>query len=229
MPTPCEENVVPRALARPLLLALVASGFAAGGLVGQEDAMQVLERAADAYAQVDVVCADFAQLLEVPLLDQENRGEGELCQRRPNLFSMRFSEPDGDAVVADGEFFWIYYKSINPEQVLRLPLDPSRGGMDFYREFLDRPREKYEARIEGHEVVTGRETVRIALTPRMERGYQGARVWIDPAAGSIRQVEIREENGNLRTVTLDRIRTDPGIGADVFTFEIPAGVSVISR
>ena len=211
-----------------LLVGVGAPGLAPDAGAAQE-AMAVLEHAAEAYEAVNTVCAEFVQVLEVPLLSQENRGDGALCQRRPNLFSMRFSDPDGDAVVADGEFFWIYYRSINPEQVLRLPLDPTRGGMDFYREFLDRPREKYDATIEGREEVTGRETVRIALVPRMERGYRQARVWIDPQAGTIRRVEISEENGNVRTVTLDRIRTDPGVGAEVFQFDVPPGVTVIAR
>ncbi len=215
--------------AAALLAAVVLVGVVPGPLLAQDDAMGVLERASDAYESVDTICADFRQVLEVPLLDQENRGDGRLCQRRPNLFSMRFTEPDGDAVVADGEFFWIYYRSINPEQVLRLPLDPSRGGMDFYREFLERPREKYDAAIEGREPITGRETVRIRLTPRMERGYRQARVWIDPAAGTIRQVEVVEENGNVRTVTLDGIRTDPDVGAETFRFDVPPGVTVIAR
>jgi outer membrane lipoprotein carrier protein len=191
--------------------------------------MEILEDASARYGDVQAVCARFVQTLEVVLLDQTNRGEGELCQRSPNLFSMRFSDPPGDAVVADGEFFWVYYRSINPEQVLRLPLDPSRGGLDFYREFLDGPREKYEARLEGREEVTGRETVRVALTPLSPRGYQSARVWIDPARAEIRQVEVTEENGSIRTVTLDEIRMDPDLAADVFRFDVPDGVSVVAR
>jgi outer membrane lipoprotein-sorting protein len=224
--TPQPRHSLPRLGA---VLAVMAWGMAPGALAAQDDAMGVLERASAAYESVDTICADFRQILEVPLLDQENRGEGVLCQRRPNLFSMRFTDPDGDAVVADGDFFWIYYRSINPEQVLRLPLDPSRGGMDFYREFLERPREKYDAAIEGHEEITGRETVRIRLTPRMERGYRQARVWIDADAGTIRQVEVSEENGNVRTVTLDGIRTHPDVGPETFRFDVPAGVSVIAR
>jgi outer membrane lipoprotein-sorting protein len=191
--------------------------------------MIILEEAAERYAGVDAVCARFSQLLEVVLLDQENRGEGELCQARPNLFSMRFSDPPGDAVVADGEHFWVYYRSINPEQVLRLPVDPARGGLDFYREFLESPREKYDATIEGTEVVTGRETIRLALEPRSNRGYRNARVWIDPERDEIRRVEVTEENGSIRTVTLEDIRMDPDVSAGTFRFQVPDGVSVVVR
>ncbi len=191
--------------------------------------MAILEGAAERYAGVETVCASFDQTLEVVLLNQENRGEGELCQARPNLFSMRFTDPEGDAVVADGEHFWVYYRSINPEQVLRLPVDPSRGGLDFYREFLDQPRSKYEASVEGREMVTGRETVRLSLEPQANRGYQSARVWIDPERREIRRVEVTEENGSIRTITLDGIRMDSPVPVGTFRFDVPDGVSVVVR
>lgn len=212
-----------------LLSALVVA-FAVGStpVLGQEG-MAILEEAAERYAGVETVCARFDQTLNVVLLNQENRGEGELCQARPNLFSMRFADPDGDAVVADGEHFWVYYRSINPEQVLRLPVDPTRGGLDFYREFLDQPRSKYQASVEGREVVTGRETVRLALEPQANRGYQRARVWIDPDRREIRRVEVTEENGSIRTITLDEIRMDADVPAGTFRFDVPDGVSVVVR
>lgn len=194
-----------------------------------DDAMAVLEQAAERYREVEAVCADFTQTLEVVLLRRVNSGSGVLCQKAPNLFSMRFSDPGGDAVVADGEFFWVYYRSINPEQVLKLPLDPERGGMDFYREFLQQPREKYDARIEGREEVTGRETVRIGLEPLMPRGYESAKVWIDPAAGTIRRIRVVEDNGTVRTVTLSGIRMDPEVDAGIFSFQVPEGVIIVSR
>ena len=108
---------------------------------GGAQAMGALSEASERFSGLTVVCADFRQVLEVTLLGERRESRGELCQRRPNLFFMRFTEPQGDQVVADGSYFWIYYASVSPDQVVRLPLDPARGGLDFYREFLDRPAE----------------------------------------------------------------------------------------
>jgi len=200
-----------------------------GAAWGQDGAAQALEAASRRYQEIGTLCADFHQVLTVTLLGDRKESRGELCQRRPNLFFMRFSDPDGDAVVADGSHFWIYYPSMNPGQVLKLPLDPSRGGLDFYREFLDRPEEKYDATLEGEEVVTGRNTVRIALHPRAPRGYRSARVWIDPVQGMIRRVEISEDNGTIRLLTLDDLKVDPPVADAAFTFPVPQGVRVIAR
>jgi outer membrane lipoprotein-sorting protein len=142
---------------------------------------------------------------------------------------MRFTEPAGDAVVADGSHFWIYYASVNPGQVLKVPLDPALGGLDFYREFLESPETKYDAVLEGREEVTGHATHRLRLVPVERRGYSRARVWIDAESAMIRRVEVHEDNGTVREVELDAIRVDPPLAADAFTFRVPDGVRVISR
>ncbi len=212
-----------------LLLTLLAVG--SGPVAAQDsssDPAAVMTAAAERYGQIGTVCAQFVQQLNVPLLGSNQESRGTLCQRQPNLFAMDFRQPEGDRIVADGQHFWIYFRSQNPDQVIQLPVDPSRGGMDFYREFLDEPLQKYSMKLEGREPVGGTPTVRIQLTPRMNRGYQGATVWIDPASDLIRKVEIVESNGTVRTLTLSDVRVDPTINDQTFRFTVPAGVQVIS-
>lgn len=223
-PSSRRAELVPGVAAAALLVLALAAPARA-----QDRALATLTAAASRYQEIQTVCASFRQVLTVALLGERNESRGELCQQRPNLFFMRFAEPAGDEVVADGTWFWVYYPSMNPGQVIRLPLDPARGGLDFYREFLENPADKYEATFEGEEEFTGRATHRIALKPRAPRGYRMARVWIDPREGMIRGVEVTEDNGTTRFMTLDRIRIDPAVGADAFTFRVPAGARVISR
>lgn len=194
----------------------------------ETDPGKVMSAASDRYAAVSSVCADFVQRLTVPLLGSDQESRGRLCQRSPNLFSMDFSTPEGDRVVADGSHFWIYFKSQSPGQVIQLPVDPSRGGMDFYREFLDSPLEKYDMALEGTEQVGDRSTSRILLTPFQDRGYRSARVWIDSSTHLIRRVEITEANGTVRRLTLSDVQLDPVVPASTFRFVVPQGVQVVS-
>ena len=212
------------------LPALAALACLVGGspLSAQDAATTALVQAAERYEAIVGLCADFEQHLEVPLLNEERTSRGRLCQMRPNLFRMDFTEPDGDRVVADGAHFWIFYPSLNPGQVIRLPLDPARGGLDFYREFLEEPVAKYEISDEGVERVGDTRTLRVKLEPREPRGYRGATVWIDPDTRLIRRVEVVEENGTVRRITLTGVELDPDLSAADFAFRVPAGVQVIS-
>ena len=65
------------------------------------DALSLLEATAANYEHVNQFCADFTQVLSVPLLGDERTGTGQMCQARPNKFAMRFSDPEGDLVVVD--------------------------------------------------------------------------------------------------------------------------------
>lgn len=200
---------------------------APGGGGQAPDPVAILEGAAARYAGAASLCADFTQHLSVPLIGQESTGRGRLCQARPDRFAMRFTDPPGDAVVADGTWVWVHYPSMDPSQVLRFPMAQAPGGFDLHREFLDRPAEKYQAAYEATERVAGRSTHRILLRPRAATTYRAAVVWIDAEDRLLRQVRVEEENGSVRTVTLTRVELGAPPPSGWFRFTPPPGARIV--
>lgn len=210
-------------------LALGVALAGPAGLRAQDSApgLAVLEAAANRYRQVDALCADFEQHLVNTLLGEERVSRGRLCQRQPNFFRMDFTDPDGDLVLSDGRSFHLYYPSMNPGQVVRIPLDPERGGLDFQREFLSDPGARYEVALEGRERVGGVETQRLHLVPREPSPTLEAWLWIDPSEAVIRQVRLNDRNGVQRTIELSAIQWNPALGTDAFEFVLPAGARIV--
>ena len=171
---------------------------------GQEP-MGAIDRAALRYREVRAICADFAQVIEVRVMRDTVESAGRICQQRPNLLSMRFTDPDGDMVISDGDYLWAYYPSRNERQVMRQRVSDSPGREDFFREFLEDPGTKYEAEEGGIEIVEGRDCRVVTLTPRAGASYRRARLWIDTGDHVIRRIEIHEQSENVRTVTLTDI------------------------
>ena len=214
--------------AASLLAALILA--APMGVSGQDDrALTILADAEARYERVSSLCAEFTQHLLVPLLGDERTGRGRMCQERPDRFAMRFTEPEGDLVVLDGTSVWLYYPSLDEKQVIQLAVTATTGGFDLHREFLERPAEKYEATYEAEEALAGRATHRIRLVPRTAKSYDAAVVWIDASGGLLRQVRIEEENGTVRTVTLEGVEVDADVPDAWFTFTPPPGAQVIRR
>lgn len=193
----------------------------------QEVALRAIEAAALRYRQAQASCADFEQVVDVRLLDRRVESAGRVCQQRPNFFSMRFTRPDGDLVVSDGEHFWVYYRSLDPDQVVRYPVAQSPGGYDFYREFLDDPGRKYVLRDGGVDEVDGHECRIVELAPKGEAAYRQARVWLDDNTNLIRRLEVRHENGTLRTLSLRNVDLAPALDPDYFDFRVPEGARVM--
>ncbi len=207
--------------------ALLALAFFQPVPVAGQSAMDAMDAASRRYRDIRTLCADFDQNMDVRLLRRTIYSEGRLCQERPNRFSMRFSDPDGDLVVSDGENFWVYYPSLNADQVVRYPLERRPGGYDFFREFLADPSAKYEATDGGIEDVGGKSCRVVELTPLADAAYRRARVWLDPVTDLICRVEIHQENSTVRTLTLRGIRINPILDAREFAFAVPEGARVV--
>ena len=216
---------------------VIAASLAAGLLLaggepvrGQHpDALAVLERASARYRAAASLCADFTQRLEVPLLSSDRTGAGRLCWARPNRFAMRFSDPAGDLVVADGDWIWLHYPSLDDKQVLRIRLTESSTGYDLHRTFLEHAAGKHEIAYEATENLGGRATHRLRLVPLRPASYVAAVLWIDAASPpALRRVRVEEEGGTVRTVTLSRIEVEPaGLDDAWFGFKPPPGAQVI--
>lgn len=197
--------------------------------VSGQEAVSVLERAAERYASLRGFCADFNQTIEVTLLRETVESQGELCQLRADNFEMRFTDPPGDRIVADGNDLWVYFPSTDEGQVFRSPLAGSEGRFDLHREFLSDPGERYLATLEGRDRIDGRDVYLLSLRPRVRSPYLQARIWIGVEDALIRRIEILEESESIRTLELTNIRLDPVIAADRFRFDPPPGVQVITR
>lgn len=196
--------------------------------VAAQDGLAIMRAAAERYQGVEALCADFTQHLVVPLLGDERTGEGRVCQARPNKFAMRFTQPDGDRVVIDGESVWVYYPSLDEKQVMRMPVAQQRGGHDFHREFLEDPETKYDVSYEGTDTVAGRATHRLKLVPRSRASYTAATLWIDEGRPALRRLRIEEENGTVRTITLSNIDFTSDPDGAWFTFTPPEGALIVS-
>jgi outer membrane lipoprotein-sorting protein len=158
-----------KALIVPFLL--VSPVWAPGSLQGQDSqAYEALYAASNRYYGLETLCARFRQDIELTLLRRSIPSEGTVCMRQPSGFAMHWSDPDGDQLVVDGEFAWTYYPSTDDKQVMRCSVDGPGGGNNFFSNFLDNPRGRFDAVHEGREPMGESVSHKIALTPRETGG-----------------------------------------------------------
>jgi outer membrane lipoprotein carrier protein len=193
------------------------------------EALAILTRAAERYEAMTGFCAQFRQVVENDLLRQTTRSRGELCQRRPDRFDMRFTDPEGDRVVADGRYLWAYFPSTDPGQAFRTDPGAAEGRFDLHREFLGEPGERYAPTLEGRETLDGRTLHVLALRPLRTSPFLRARIWVDQDDALIRRIEITETEGFVRTLELSSMQLNPSLPDARFRFDVPPGVRVVSR
>lgn len=194
-----------------------------------ERAEAILAKASDAYKAVTTVRSEFVQKIEIRALEREKAGSGTVFQKKPNYFLMKFDQPEGDMLVADGEFFWMYYPSAQPGQVIKTAINQSSEGATLGGQFLVNPSERYVATYVGSEPVDGRPAHLLSLVPKFEAPYTLVRVWVDANDYLVRKFEIYEENETIRTITLSNVQAGIDLPDDLFHFSPPPGVEVFTR
>jgi outer membrane lipoprotein carrier protein len=145
---------------------------------------------------------------------------------------VRFQDPDGDRIVADGTWLWLYLPSSAPNQVIKRA-QPAQGSgtVDVTAEFLDRPFERYDIADAGADSVDGRAARAVVLTPKAggPTDFTRAKVWIDAGDGYIRQFEVEQANGVTRRVRLTALQVNVPTDDTAFRFVVPKGSRVVER
>ena len=212
-----------------LTFALLVSPLASASA---QSASATLDRAVRAYKNVKTVRASFTQTITNPLLGATVNSAGEMVQRRPNHVAVRFTDPAGDRIVADGKWVWFYLPSSAPGQVIRSPIAAgSAGSPDLTAQFLDTPSSRFTVTDLGREKVNGRTAQVLSLVPKpgVDAAFTKAVVWVDSADALIRQFELTEPSEIVRRVTITKLTLNPSVPVSAFRFTPPSGTKVIDQ
>src|SRR5207237_361500 len=128
-------------------------------------AAAIVAKAVAAWSKVRSMSGTFDQTLSNPLLRSSNQATGEFRQERPNKLAIRFTNPAGDAIVADGKFLWVYLQQAAPGQVVKRPAGSASDVPIDVSQFLDSPETKFDVMLRGPETLSGRATQVLVLTP----------------------------------------------------------------
>ena len=218
-------------LNRTAAVAFVAAVFSSASptAAGGQSVDATVDRAVAAWAKVTSVRASFEQQVTNPLTGSAETARGEYQQQGKQRISVRFTDPAGDRIVADGKALWLYLPSTTPGQVIRADAGNS-ASVDFTAQFLASPRTRYTIADAGRATVDGRAARALLLTPKDKSvPFKRARVWVDDRDGLIRQFEVVDGSGLTRLVRLKGLRVNGPVDAKAFTFVPPRGVKIVRQ
>lgn len=213
-----------------VLLGLLLSSAGAACNLAAQDAAAIVGRSARVYQSTSNLRADFTQRIDDSMIGTYD-SRGALIQAGESKLSMRFSDPDGDAIVVDGKQVWVYTPSTAPGQVIRMPIPTGAlYGLNVLSWILDRPAERYRMRYLRADKVGGRNVDVVELIPlSSELPFSRAIVWLDRDDGLPRRLEISERRGGTRTITLSHVRVNSTLPPNAFTFKVPDGVRIVDQ
>ena len=214
------------------LVAMALPAFAPLSAQTIADAEAAYARVAKSWSTTRTLQANFDQRITNPILGRTVSSRGVFVQERPNRVSITFTEPAGDRIVGDGKSLWVYLPSSTPGQVLKLPADADGAIVaDLLGQLLDTPRRAFT--ITGGESmpIDGRSTRRVQLVPKSPSAvpFSKAVLWLDDKEARPVRVQVLDQQGVDRTITLTSWSPDAVLPTDAFTFITPNGVKVSTK
>lgn len=188
-----------------------------------------LARAQLAYDEMRTLRAEFRQTITNPMLGGPEQSRGVLFLEPPGRFAMRFTQPPGDRIVADGRWLWVYAPSSVPDQVIRQEI-PATGATtpNLFAQFVDHPLERYRATYLGADTVGGEVVDLVRLVPRRENLPFRDAVIAVARDGWLRRLSLVEESGQRRELVFTALAVNHPIPRAEFIFEAPKGAKVVT-
>lgn len=216
-----------------LVIALTAAAITSPvALRAQNGAETAYDRVARAWKDTRTLEANFDQKITNPIIGRTATSKGVFQQERPGKVSITFTQPAGDRIVGDGKTLWVYLPSSAPGQVLKLPGNADGAIVaDLLGQLLDTPKRAFV--IGGGEAVQveGRATHRVQLTPRDPDRvpFQKATLWLDDKEPRPVRVQVIDDQGIDRTITLTSWTPGATLAKNAFSFSVPKGVKVQTK
>jgi outer membrane lipoprotein carrier protein len=198
--------------------------------VTAQNPFAVLARARAAYDTIRTLRADFLQVVDNPMVGAPDTTRGVLYQQPPSRFSMNFTHPKGDRIVADGKYLWVYTPSTTPGQVIRSAL-PSNGGTspNLIGQFVEHSEERYHARFVRTDSTAAGVTDVIHLEPTQTgQPYSAADVYV-ARSGLVTRLDITETSGQKRVLIFSKHQLNGSFSGGTFRFSPGRGVRVVSQ
>ncbi len=213
-----------------LLPALAAAQARPVAASSAPSASVLLTRTAALYTGTRPLRAAFTQRVKNPITESETPSAGSYLQRGPGVFSVNFTQPAGDRIVSDGKTLWVFVPSATPGQVLKMPVGAGApGGVDLVGQFFTAPTRKFTVSDGGTVTVSGVALRKLVLVPRSDMGFTRAVLTVVPATGVLKQLEVTEHSGLMRTLSFSTITRGAALDANAFTFVVPRGITVVDQ
>ena len=214
------------ALAVLLLVLWALPATAADEAIPAGDCAEVLARRVQShYEGVRDLTARFVQTQRsVAFTGGEEEARGEVFFAKPGRMRWSYESPEPSLVVSDGEKLWIYDPVAREVQVLAVDQGFLSGAAFQFLLGEGRILEAYRASARG----CGEERTVLELVPRAESTYERLELTVDPSRGTVHATSVVDLFGNRTDVVFEDVRANQGLGAELFRFEPPAGVRVLT-
>jgi outer membrane lipoprotein-sorting protein len=190
------------------------------------DPIEIVTKAGKSYRKLTSLKAQIVRTIKAP--GESSTSKGTIYQVGNNRFAMLFSDPPGEAIVANGKYILTYEPQNDPKRVYKsqIPADPVHG-INILAKLLDNPKERYGATYLKRDTLSGRDFHVIELVPKADdMPFIKATLWLSLEDDLPRRIVLQQSRLSSQTYDLSELSPNAKIPDSVFKFKIPKGAQV---
>jgi len=202
-----------------LLVCFLATAAAA------EDVDEIVRQVQARYDATRDFRANLTQETVIASLSKTVTSRGTIAFKKPGRLRLEITDGEVQTVVADGTTLWLYQP--DESQVLKAPFQAAfRSATPIsFLTGVGRIADDFNVQLDGSD--EGRKY--LMLTPRRSDGDVGKlRLTVSSETFEIQGAEIHDPLGNIVRLRFAEIRRNSDPSDDLFRFDVPDGVDVIS-
>ncbi len=166
--------------------------------------------------------ADFNQVVKAKH-KEVSRSSGTMALERPGRFRWQTKSPMAQLVVADGQKMWVY--DVDLEQVSVKKQEKGLGGTAAL--FLSGYDDTVTRDFDVAEKSEGKTIIFDLKSKSPKANFQ--RIKLIFTADALTGLELHDQLGQVTSVKLSQIKSNPKLAAKLFQFKPPKGVDVVKQ
>ncbi|MCB1190717.1 MAG: outer membrane lipoprotein carrier protein LolA [Leptospiraceae bacterium] len=199
---------------------------------------EVVKKIKKKYSEINNYKAEF--LIETVYNKKSTTMKGSCVYKSPGKIRYDFTEPEGDIVVSNGKFLWIYLKKIEAvgKQDLSIQKEDSSGkpiftSMDSHG--LSRLFRKYHYRFESIQQPKKDETDNrsyfvLSLEQREKiGGFENITLYVDSENYLIKKAIANDSRGKTTTIVFSKMELNTDMEDGIFNYRIGGNVKIINN
>jgi len=192
---------------------------------------EILDKLDQAQQKTKTLSGEMEENVAVRGTLQSQSLSGRLIWENPNKIFLQFDKPTPETFVCDGKTLWIYLPALN--QAMRQDMNSSELLKQFQFQLgaeVRDMRERFAITPAGEETLDGSLCHILKLVPRRSvksKSYFEVKLWISEALWLPVKSMAYTINGTVVSMRLKKLKTNPAVKEELFTFHPPAGVEVI--
>lgn len=180
------------------------------------------------YEAVRDLSARFTQTTQVVALGTASQSNattsgGAVDFSKPGRMRWAYEHPEPSLVVTDGQDLWIYDPGMKEAQKYHAGEGFLSGAALQF--LLGEGEMARDFRVKA--ISCQEDEARLDLRPRRAAAYEHLEIRVDPGTGEVRETAVFDLVGNVTRVAFEDVRTNSGLGEELFRFSPPEGVRVV--